>query len=234
MRKKFKQLCSGLLSAVMTLSAMPLSAIHAEDDTSDVKYNSSSSIDSDEYYEWKSQVIANQNIVPTKRRSIATNNGIKNDYLELIYENGFYTLGTFEKDSSLSTDNKKQLLFGYPTRASSYTTIRIDNIDYIFNPSIISYTENGISASNVYDDVDVTLNFSFITNQYTGREDVVEFSYSVKNIGTVAHDVGVRIMLDTMLGMIVLHLEFLTLEISHPKQTCQEMMSQNFGNLLIH
>ena len=38
MRKKFKQLCSGLLSAVITLSAVPLSAIYAEDENNRYPY----------------------------------------------------------------------------------------------------------------------------------------------------------------------------------------------------
>ena len=70
----------------------------------------------------------------------------------------------------------------------------------MFKPDTVSYTENVISASAVYNDVSITLNYSLITNQYTGREDVAEFSYNVKNIGTSSHDVGVRIMFDTMLG----------------------------------
>lgn len=70
----------------------------------------------------------------------------------------------------------------------------------MFTPDTVSYTENVISASAVYNDISITLNYSLITNQYTGREDVAEFSYNVKNIGSSSHDVGVRIMFDTMLG----------------------------------
>ena len=171
------------------------------DTAGDVEYYSTLDPDSDEYQEWKSQLIVNQETVPkTKLRSTITTNGIKNKYLELCYKNGIYSLGTVEGDPALSTDNNKRLLYGYPGGGTSFTTICIDGSNYMFKPDTVSYTENVISASAVYNDVSITLNYSLITNQYTGREDVAEFSYNVKNIGTSSHDVGVRIMFDTMLG----------------------------------
>ena len=62
------------------------------------------------------------------------------------------------------------------------------------------YGDNVITASAIYNNIMVSLHFSFINNQYTGREDVVEFSYTVENTDSKYHDVGVRIMFDTMLG----------------------------------
>ncbi len=46
----------------------------------------------------------------------------------------------------------------------------------------------------------VSLNFRFINNQYTGRDDVVEYSYTLKNTDKEVHTCGIRIMFDTMLG----------------------------------
>lgn len=173
----------------------------ADDTPADVEYYSTFDANSDTYQEWKTQIASNQETAPkTKLRSTITTNGIKNEFLELYYKNGIYSLGTVEGDPTLSTDNNKRLLYGFPEGGTSFTTIRIDGENYKFTPANVSYTENIISASAVYDDVSVTLNFSLITNQYTGREDVAEFSYNVKNIGTASHNVGVRIMFDTMLG----------------------------------
>lgn len=196
-----KRILSGLicLTVVNSLSTSGI-ASYAEADT-DTEYYSSLDPNSDTYQEWKSKFSVEQEVSPKKQlRSTVSSNSIKNDYLELVYNTENYSLGTIGGDPSISTDNNKRLLYGYPNKGTSYTTIRIDGQNYKFSPSSVSYTENLITASAVYDDINVTLNFSLIPNQYTGRNDVAEFSYSVKNMGATSHSVGVRIMFDTMLG----------------------------------
>ena len=201
-RQIIKSIVSTLscLTFICSLSSNQLISF-ADENTADVEYYSTLDPNSAEYQEWKSQLNANQGTAPTaKLRSTITTNGIKNEYLELYYKNGIYSLGTIEGDPALSTDNNKRLFYGYPGGGTSFTTIRIDGYNYVFTPDTVSYTENVISASAVYNDVSITLNYSLMTNQYTGREDVAEFSYNIKNIGSSSHDVGVRIMFDTMLG----------------------------------
>ena len=201
-RQIIKSIVSTLscLTFICSLSSNQLISF-ADENTADVEYYSTLDPNSAEYQEWKSQLVVSQETAPkAKLRSTITSNGIKNEYLELYYKNGIYSLGTIEGDPTLSTDNNKRLLYGYPGSGTSFTTIRIDGSNYMFTPDTVSYTENVISASAVYNDVSITLNYSLITNQYTGREDVAEFSYNIKNIGSSSHDVGVRIMFDTMLG----------------------------------
>ena len=199
---KKRHIIKGIVSTLSCLTficSFPSSQVNSFAD--DIEYYSTLDPNSAEYQEWKSQLVVSQETAPkAKLRSTITSNGIKNEYLELYYKNGIYSLGTIEGDPTLSTDNNKRLLYGYPGSGTSFTTIRIDGSNYMFTPDTVSYTENVISASAVYNDVSITLNYSLITNQYTGREDVTEFSYNIKNIGSSSHDVGVRIMFDTMLG----------------------------------
>ena len=243
---KKRQIIKSIVSTISCLTficSFPSSQVIslADDAAGDNEYYSTLDPNSTEYQEWKSQLVVNKETVPkAKLRSTITTDGIKNEYLELYYKNGIYSLGTIKGDPTLSTDNNKRLLYGYPGSGTSFTTIRIDGSNYMFTPDTVSYTENVISASAVYNDVSITLNYSLITNQYTGREDVAEFSYidnptkpcrfwidwniktsilqhfdyaalwivarfnwgsnNIKNIGSSSHDVGVRIMFDTMLG----------------------------------
>ena len=139
-RQIIKSIVSTLscLTFICSLSSNQLISF-ADENTADVEYYSTLDPNSAEYQEWKSQLNANQGTAPTaKLRSTITTNGIKNEYLELYYKNGIYSLGTIEGDPALSTDNNKRLLYGYPGGGTSFTTIRIDGYNYVFTPYTVS------------------------------------------------------------------------------------------------
>ncbi len=67
-------------------------------------------------------------------------------------------------------------------------------------PEETTYTDDSLVSTFTTGDITVIRHLKLIRNQYTGNEDVAEFSYIVENNGTENHSVGVRIMFDTMLG----------------------------------
>ncbi len=82
----------------------------------------------------------------------------------------------------------------------SNTTVQIDGTNYTFTPETTTYRDNSIISTDVIGDVVVTQYLNIVSNQYTNRDDVAEFFYTVENTGENNHNVGVRIMFDTMLG----------------------------------
>lgn len=133
-----------------------------------------------------------------------------NDYLELaVAPNGQFTMGTVLGNPDIDTDNNMMLLFGHGEKPwSSSSTIVVNGEAYAigYNASNIvsetQLTEDNTVASTVYQyrDIEVTQRLSFITNVSTGRDDVVEIKYIVKNTGEETYDTGIRVMLDTKLN----------------------------------
>lgn len=133
-----------------------------------------------------------------------------NDYLELaVSPNGQFTMGTVLGNPDIDTDDNMTLLFGHGDEPwSSKSTVAIDGEAYSIGYStsyIVSETEltddNSVATTVYkYGDIEVTQLLSFITNVSTGRDDVVEIKYIVKNTGEETHSTGMRIMLDTKLN----------------------------------
>jgi hypothetical protein len=101
------------------------------------------------------------------------------------------------------------MLFGHPDPWSSATTIRVDGVDHwnyskntfgtvITPPSDVDAVTNE-SVWDIDGKVKVTENLKIIKGD-SGNDDTLQIAYTALNQDTVAHDVGVRVMLDTMLG----------------------------------
>ena len=138
---------------------------------------------------------------------------LSNDYLELAVDSntGRFTIGTSGGNPDMDSDNHKKMLFGHPSPGTSYTTIVIDDVPYIYgnfsgeDQFFVSAPvfNDEIKCNNSvarYGDIEVSQRLKMVNNVSTGRQDVVEISYMVANKGTQPHAVGSRIMLDTMLG----------------------------------
>jgi hypothetical protein len=87
---------------------------------------------------------------------------------------------------------------------SSITTVRVDGADYIYGSSsgtLVQAPTDDSATSSVSQwqvgDILVTQRLSLATNSATGRQDVAQIQYAVQNVGSVSHDVGVRLMIDT-------------------------------------
>lgn len=159
----------------------------------------------------------------------AANNEVRleNPYIAIIVtatgeHAGRFALRTTGGDPGRIGDEDQHLLFqqaGVPPRGS-YTTFRIDNVDYVFGGatqwiaganglegSVIQYPvvveRNGreeIMAIWQLGPIQVTQRLYFVRSSTTGLFDTARIHYEVENIDDTPHTVGVRIMLDTELG----------------------------------
>jgi len=125
---------------------------------------------------------------------------IATESLEInIASNGQFTMGI--PDSTI-------LLFGHPNPWTSATTFRIDGKDY-WNYYLSSWGKvislpktKGLSNITTWDidKIQFSQTLSIVEGSTTGNLDTAEIKYVVTNKDTVSHEVGVRVMLDTMLG----------------------------------
>ena len=153
----------------------------------------------------------------------AENLSVENEFIKLIVNKGPEDLGRFAiettgGDPKNSKDNNQSLIYGQPVPWTSYTTVRIDDHDFVFGGqghklsqrsgqpitfgTVVSQTVQPSSIVTVcrFEDVLVTQTLSFIRNVSTKVMDTAQISYSAVNKGSVPHNVGIRIMMDTKLG----------------------------------
>lgn len=146
--------------------------------------------------------------------AVTANPWLYNDYIgvvandELNYdESGRFTMGTELGDPNNPYDDYQRLLYGYPYPWSSYTTVRVDGVDTIFGtgagvftvPPQFSPDGSQIVATWQYGDVAIT-QYLTLVNSPSGNPDALRIEYAAENLGSVPHDVGWRIMMDTQLG----------------------------------
>lgn len=102
------------------------------------------------------------------------------------------------------------LLFGHPSPWSSATTIQIDGQDfwnYRYQPwgtTVSPPTTNGLTNTGVWsfpNNVQVRQTLTIVQGSSTGNFDTGEIRYTVTNNDATAHQIGLRVMLDTMLGL---------------------------------
>lgn len=122
-----------------------------------------------------------------------------NDIEVAIATNGQFTIGI---------PNGPILLFGHPHPWSSATTIRVDGVDYWnYDESDLAPIIDGPRNENDLSNVTVwNINGVKVTQRLTivkgisGQFDTVRIEYTLENATQTVHTVGVRLMLDTMLG----------------------------------
>jgi hypothetical protein len=146
---------------------------------------------------------------------------LDNDFIKIVVRTGAEGAGRFALDTTggnpmrLSDDNKP-LIYGRPFPWTSYTTVRVDQEDFVYGgPTDLRAGRQGkfgeeITAPVVRDgsivsawkmgDILVSQVLQIATSSTTGEPDTVRIEYSVTNQGTTTRDVGLRIMLDTLLG----------------------------------
>ena len=131
---------------------------------------------------------------------------LSNEYIEcaINHHSGRFTIGTTGGNPFVNSDNNKKLTYGHPSSDTSYTTIFTDGKSNIYGNSGFVTAPYISGKSNIsvakYGDIEVKQTLSIVKNAATGREDVIEIKYTVKNNSNVIKPVGVRVMLDTMLG----------------------------------
>lgn len=142
---------------------------------------------------------------------------IENEFLKVMSsEGGRFIIGTAGGDPDTSDDDNKPLLFGYPSNVgSSFSTLRVISgtvtADYRLGgtdwPSVgitplTPPTSDGTSITTIWeqDGVRVEERLRFVPNSYTGRLDTTAIEYTVQNNNATDRDVGLRILLDVMVG----------------------------------
>ncbi len=132
---------------------------------------------------------------------------ISNDYIQIVIDStcGCFTMGTIEGDPDNEKDDNKKILYGHPSPGTSWTTVRIDGGNNTFGTGgtwdIPPKKENDkLIASYKYGNIKVKQELSLETGSATNRKDSGQILYTITNNDSIPHDIGLRIMLDTMLG----------------------------------
>lgn len=154
-------------------------------------------------------------------QTVSPNMEIANEYIRIIIntlpENtGRFSVGTTGGDPDRLGDEYQHLIYGGEEPWTSYTTIRIDNQNWVFgNPTTRRAGKAGlyghqVQAPVIIDNrlvstwqlgpIEVTQTLEFARSSTTGLMDSVRIEYRLHNHDDVFHDVGLRLMLDTMLG----------------------------------
>jgi len=107
-------------------------------------------------------------------------------------------------------DDNKPILFGHPSPYTSFTTLRIDGKEIIFGSNDGSLAEDpyisrdgkSIGRSWSYQNLEVKQKVTLVKSEWseTKYEDTAQIQYIIANNDNVPHEVGIRILFDTMLG----------------------------------
>lgn len=127
-----------------------------------------------------------------------------NDFLSIqVGTDARYNSGA----TGLVTGVSYNISYDWPGQpGTSFTTIRIDGTDSVYGtdgtmvqaPTELPNLKN--EAIWQYGNIDVKQTLQIVFNGATGRVDTGMYKYTVTNNDTVAHSVGIRNMIDTMLN----------------------------------
>ncbi|HHY33434.1 MAG TPA: cellulosome anchor protein [Firmicutes bacterium] len=146
---------------------------------------------------------------------------VSNQYIKVFVNATDDGTGRFAVDSTGGdplnpADDNKPLIYGRPCPWTSYTTVKVDGVDYVFGgkterragregyygTKVLGPTLSGgnIIAAWNFGDIEVSQVLSIVRSTTTGLFDTAKITYIVSNHGLTPHNVGLRVMLDTMLG----------------------------------
>lgn len=128
---------------------------------------------------------------------------ISSDYLSIgIAENGLFNSCA----TGSITDEQYKITFSSPDSSlTSFTTIKIDDIDFVFGLSgkmtkpPTEVCDLTIETICDYKKVQVIQTLQIIENKSTGYYETGMYKYTVINNDNSNHNIGVRIMIDTMI-----------------------------------
>lgn len=148
---------------------------------------------------------------------------LENEYIAVAVNNSTDATGRFGikvtgGDPLRTGDEEKPLIYGYEMPWTSFTTIRMDGKNYIFGgktrrrsggtgeygtvvskPAWDSATQS-ITMTCRYGAVEVIQEISIVESTTTGYPDTTKIKYSIVNRDQVPHEIGLRVVIDTMLG----------------------------------
>ncbi len=161
--------------------------------------------------------------VPEAASGAEANVVLRNSYIAITVNarernTGRFSVATTGGDPQRPDDDGKPLIYGVPDPGpwTSYTTVRVDDQDYVFGgrtadrPGRRGTYGTVVEAPHVAGDaieaawqlgpLVVRQRLSIARSSTTGLLDSVRIAYVLENRDKVAHQVGLRVVLDTMLG----------------------------------
>ncbi len=144
-----------------------------------------------------------------------------NDYIVLVVNQQTSAVGRFAIETTggaplRTNDDNKPLVYGRPNPWTSYSTIWIDGENFVFGGkterragkngqygeliTLPEVSNNRIITRTKFNDITVEQILSIVKSSTTGLYDSAQIQYRIINNSDVEHKVGLRTMLDTMLG----------------------------------
>lgn len=172
--------------------------------------NASQSKDAKKVYVTGSDTVSNINfkLHTVKHRSLS------NNFIEFAVSDRYpgtnLALGITKGLPDTPSDDGKSILFGHPQPYSSFTSLWIDGKEVIFGSNegtlviepYITHDQKSISRTWRIGDLEVEQKISLVVSEWseTKYEDTAQLQYIIRNTSADQHKVGLRILLDTMLG----------------------------------
>ena len=146
---------------------------------------------------------------------------MSNDFIRIVVnpgpeEAGRFGVETTGGDPRNPADDDLPLIYGRPLPWTSYTTVRVDGVDWVFGGKTtrragragrygeavgsVEVKDGRIVCSYSLGDLRVTQQLSFVKSPTTRYLDTARIHYIVENAGQMTHAVGLRLLIDTMLG----------------------------------
>ncbi len=146
---------------------------------------------------------------------------MSNDFIRIVVnpgpeEAGRFGVETTGGDPRNPADDDLPLIYGRPLPWTSYTTVQVDGVDWVFggkttrragrtgrygdvvNP--VEAKDGRVACSYRLGDLKLTQQLSFVKSPTTRYLDTARIHYIVENVGQMTHAVGLRLLIDTMLG----------------------------------
>lgn len=156
-------------------------------------------------------------------QNVDENNNLRfgNEYIVIVVNQNENSQGRFAVETTggapaRENDDNKPLIYGRPNPWTSYTSLWINEERYVFGGSTerragkgAKYGEviqearvedNKIVTKTKFDNIIVEQILSIVKSSTTGLADSAQIQYRITNQGDQEEKVGLRIMLDTMLG----------------------------------
>lgn len=147
---------------------------------------------------------------------------ISNELINIVVnardsDTGRYSLTTKKGDPTRARDDNKMLIYGQNLPWTSFVTVRIDGKDYVYGGPTKRRAGKGSAFGDVVEkphEVDggaivmkckfggvvVTQTLSITSGPVSGLFDTLKIVYGIENNDSVSHKVGIRVVLDTLLG----------------------------------
>jgi hypothetical protein len=146
---------------------------------------------------------------------------LENEFVRVVAnrgpsEAGRFSIRTTGGDPTRAESQNQPLIYGGNAPGTSYTTVRIDGKDYLFGGPTVRRAGNGATCGTLvtemkseggklicsyrFDDIEVTQELTIVRSQYSRMLDSVGITYRLRNTGATAHQVGIRVVQDTMCG----------------------------------